>query len=113
MNDTQVYTWKVLCSSCIYQTVQKKKKKDAVFTGVSSQHINTTINLQSIFILFFFIIPTLFKWNSLPDTVFVAMAHSIRKGKARVAQRVSLYVAQTACYTWRSGTSLLKDSVFT
>lgn len=24
MNDTQVSTWKVLCSSCIYQTVQKK-----------------------------------------------------------------------------------------
>lgn len=54
MNDTQVYTWKVLCSSCIYQTVQKEK--DAVFTGVSSQHINTTINLQSIFILCFHLI---------------------------------------------------------
>lgn len=35
---------------------KKKKKKDAVFTGVSSQHINTTINLQSIFILFFLLL---------------------------------------------------------
>lgn len=54
MNDTQVSTWEVLCSSCIYQTVQKEK--DPVFTGVSSQHINTTINLQSIFILCFHLI---------------------------------------------------------
>lgn len=54
MNDTQVSTWKVLCSSCIYQTVQKEN--DPVFTGVSSQHINTTINLQSIFILCFYLV---------------------------------------------------------
>lgn len=101
MNDTQVSTWKVLCSSCIYQTVQKEK--DPVFTGVSSQHINTTINLQSIFILCFHLIFNCF----LIISVELSSRHSlfvvIMVQECKSWDGLKVDVAQTTRNNWEVG----------